>query len=71
MLNFNQFINESKDNEFDRINVGDTVRVAGFRKKVTKVGYGIIHLGSMKINKGQWIEKHGALIEKADDKDEK
>lgn len=71
MLSFNQFISESKDNDFESIEAGDIIRIAGFRKKVTKVGDGIIHLGSSKINKGQWKEKHGAIIEKGKDKDEK
>ena len=64
MLNFNQFITESKNNEFEKIEAGDTVRIAGTRKKVTKVGDGIIHCGPMKINKGQWKEKDCVIIEK-------
>lgn len=69
MFNFNQFINEN--NEFNHIEVGDIIRIAGSRKKVTDVGHGIIHLGAMKINKAQWKEKDGEIIEKSNKKDEK
>lgn len=71
MLNFNQFINESKDHEFDLIDAGDTVQWAGSTRKVTKVGHGIIHIGTTKINKGQWKQRDGKIIEKSKKEDDK
>jgi hypothetical protein len=71
MLNFNQFINESKDHEFDSIDAGDTVQWAGSTRKVTKVGNSIIHIGTTKVNKGQWKQRDGKIIEKAKKEDDK
>jgi hypothetical protein len=61
MLNFNQFVNESKDNDFDSIKKGDTIRWVGSKHTVKKAGDGIIliQIGSksIRINKGMWKER--------------
>ena len=77
MLNFNQFINESKDNEFESIEKGDIVRWMGSRYQVKKASDGAITIeGRSKdipISKGMWKERGGVIIEKKKDsnKDEK
>jgi len=77
MLNFNQFINESKDNEFESIEKGDIVRYAASRYKVKKVNDGAIVLdgkhGDVRVNKNMWNQRNGIIIEKNKDsnKDEK
>jgi hypothetical protein len=77
MLNFNQFVNESKDHEFYSIEKNDTVNWKGTKYKVKKAGDGVIHLprkqgnDTLKVNKGQWNQYGGRLIEKAKKEDEK
>ena len=77
MLNFNQFINESKDNEFESIEKGDIVRWMGSRYQVKKASDGAITIEGrskdIQINKGMWKERGGVIIEKKKDsnKDEK
>lgn len=75
MLNFNQFINESKDHEFDSIEKDDIINWAGSRYTVKKAGHGVIILDGrsrdIKINKGMWKERGGKVIEKSKKEDEK
>jgi hypothetical protein len=72
MLNFNQFLNESKDNEFDDLEAGDKIQYAGTTCIIKKVGHGIIHLpDDKKVNRSQWNQRNGRLIEKANKEDEK
>lgn len=79
MLNFNQFINESKDkeDEFNSINAGDTVNWKGTRYKVKKAGHGVIQLprregnDPIKVNLGQWKQYGGRVIEKEKKEDDK
>ena len=76
MLNFNQFVNESKDHEFESIEKGDLVRYAA-RFEVKKVNDGSIVLAGknsdVKVNKNMWKQRNGIIIEKKKDsnKDEK
>jgi hypothetical protein len=76
MFNFNQFVNESKDHEFNSIDANDIVNWKGAKYKVKKVGHGIIHLpkregtDTIKVSLGQWKQYSGKLIEKAEKKDE-
>lgn len=77
MLNFNQFVNESKDNEFESIEKGDLVRYAATRFEVKKVNDGAIVLdgkhGDVRVNKNMWKQRNGTILEKKKDsnKDEK
>jgi len=77
MLNFNQFINESKDNEFESIEKGDTIRWMGTRCQVKRATDGVITIAGknkdIQINRGMWKERGGVIIEKKKDsnKDEK
>ncbi len=75
MFNFNQFINESKDHEFDSLEVGDNVQIGGKTYPIEKIGYGIIHLpskyGDIKVNKNQWRERGGRVIKKNKNNEEK
>jgi hypothetical protein len=75
MLNFNQFINESKDHEFDTLEAGDKIQFAGKTYTIKKSSHGIIHIpgkeGDIKVNKGQWKERGGRVIEKSNKEDEK
>lgn len=75
MFNFNQFVNENKDHEFDSLEVGDKVQFAGTKYTIKKIGYGIIHLpekyGDIKVNKNQWRERSGKVIEKNKKNNEK
>jgi hypothetical protein len=72
MLNFNQFVNESKDHEFDSIKKGDTIRWVGAKYTVKKAGDGIIiikgHSKDIRINKGMWKQKSGEIIKTQDEK---
>ena len=74
MLNFNQFINESNNDEelatFNSIEVGDIVRHAGSRHTVKEVGNGIIQI-PRKISFNQWKQGAGKIIKKKEDNDEK
>ncbi len=74
MLNFNQFVNESKDHEFDSIEKGDTVNWTGAKYKVKKAGDGIIVIEGrsrdIRINKGMWKERGGSIVKKKDSKDD-
>jgi hypothetical protein len=71
MLSFNQFINESEDNDFDKIDAGDIVRWKGSKVEVEKrVGLSI-KIGNRLISKSQWKERGGELIEKRAKKNEK
>lgn len=71
MLDFNQFINESKDHEFESIEKNDTIRWMGTRYKVKKAKDGIITIDGknkeIQINKGMWKERGGVIIEKKED----
>lgn len=76
MLNFSQFVNESKDHEFDSIEKNYVINWDGTKYKVEKANHGIIIVkgrsGNIKINKGMWKERGGTIIKKNDsDKDEK
>lgn len=75
MLNFDQFLNESKDHEFDTLETGDKIQFAGKTYTIKKVGHGIIHIpgkdSTIKVNKGQWKERGGRLIEKSNADNEK
>ena len=77
MLNFNQFVNESKEHEFESIEEGDLVRYAATRFEVKKVNPGAIILdskyGDIRVNKNMWKQRAGIIIEKKKDsnKDEK
>ena len=77
MFNFNQFVNESKDDEFNSIKANDLVIWRGTRYKVKKAGHGIIHLpkkdgdDTIKISLGQWKQYGGRIIEKTKKEDEK
>jgi hypothetical protein len=77
MFSFNQFVNESKDHEFESIEKGDLVRYAATRYEVKKVNDGAIVLdgkhGDVKVNKNMWKQRGGIIIEKKKDsnKDEK
>lgn len=77
MLNFNQFVNESKDHEFESIEKGDLVRYAATRFEVKKVNDGAIVLagkhGDVRVNKNMWKQRSGTILEKKKDsnKDEK
>ena len=77
MLSFNQFINESKDHEFESIEKGDIVRYDATRYEVEKVNSGSIVLASkrnsVKVNKNMWNQRNGTILEKKKDskKDEK
>ena len=77
MLNFNQFINESKEHEFESIEEGDLVRYAATRFEVKKVNSGAIILdskyGDIRVNKNMWKQRAGIILEKKKDsnKDEK
>ncbi len=68
MLNFNQFINESKDTEFESIEKGDTIRWMGTRYQVKRVKDGAITIDGknkdIQINRGMWKERGGVIIEK-------
>ena len=71
MLSFNQFINESEDNDFDKIDAGDIVRWMGSKVEVEKrVGLSI-KIGTRLVSKSQWKERGGVLIEKRTKKNEK
>ena len=78
MLNFNQFINESNNDEelatFNSIEVGDIVRHAGSQYTVKEVGHSIIRL-PRKVSFHQWKQGAGKIIKKIikkkEDKDEK
>jgi hypothetical protein len=75
MLSFNQFINESREEErkgkefqFSNINAGDLVRYHGSRYEVEKVLPTIIHLKKgPKFNKHQWDTRNGEILKKAED----
>lgn len=77
MLSFNQFINESKDHEFESIEKGDIVRYDATRYEVEKVNSGSLVLASkrnsVKVNKNMWNQRNGKILEKKKDskKDEK
>ena len=77
MLNFYQFINERKEDDFNSIEANDTVNWRGGTYKVKKAGHGIIHLpkregnDTIKVSLAQWKQYRGRLIEKAKKKDEK
>lgn len=77
MLNFNQFVNESKDHEFNSIEKNDIVNWKGTKYKVKKAGSGVIQLprrqgnDTIKVNLGQWNQYGGKLVEKAKKEDEK
>jgi hypothetical protein len=77
MFSFNQFVNESKDHEFESIEKGDLVRYAATRYEVKKVNDGSIVLdgkhGDLRVNKNMWKQRNGIIIEKKKDsnKDEK
>jgi hypothetical protein len=77
MLSFDQFINESKDHEFESIEKGDIVRYDATRYEVEKVNSGSIVLASkrnsVKVNKNMWNQRNGKILEKKKDskKDEK
>jgi hypothetical protein len=68
MLNFKQFVNESKDHDFDSIEKGDVVLLIGHRYTVKKVGSGVIVLDGknkeLRVNKGMWKERNGKIQEK-------
>jgi hypothetical protein len=63
---FCQFINESKDNDFDAIKVGDHVRVSGTKYKVEDRTDYVLHLKgekvSIKVNKSQYLQKDGKKL---------
>lgn len=65
ILTFNQYINENKNDDFDAIEVNDTVQWAGTTQKVKKVSYGVLHLEKSKVNKAMWNERNGKLVKKA------
>ena len=77
MLSFDQFINESKDHEFESIEKGDIVRYDATRYEVEKVNSGSLVLASkrnsVKVNKNMWNQRNGKILEKKKDskKDEK
>lgn len=75
MLNFNQFVNESKDHDFDSLEAGDKIQVSGKTSIIKKVGHGIIHIPGkdrdMKISKSQWNQGNGRIIKKREDQDDK
>ena len=77
MFSFNQFVNESKDHEFESIEKGDIVRYDATRYEVEKVNSGSIVLASkrnsVKVNKNMWNQRNGKILEKKKDskKDEK
>lgn len=63
---FYQFINESKDNSFDTIEVGDTVRIAGTKYKVEDRTDYVLYLKGdkvdIKVSKAQYLQKDGKKL---------
>lgn len=63
---FCQFINESKSEDFDTIEVGDSVRIAGTKYKVEDRTDYVLHLKgekvSIKVNRSQFSQKEGKKL---------
>jgi preprotein translocase subunit YajC len=71
MLNFDQFVNESKDHDFESIKKGDHVLWMGGRYAVKKAADGVIVLEGrgkdIRVNKGMWKQRGGSIVEKKED----